>query len=82
MRRYSASSFLDQGHAATWEQCVHMLVPVGAAKDTVSQSPQRWQVCERSEAGDQGSRRRSQRSSHLWQRGPRSSSRRAWTRRR
>ena len=91
MRRCSASSSVrrcgpagssGQGHAATWEHCVHRLVPVGVAEDTVSHSPQRWQVCGRWEVGDQGSRRRSQRWSHRWRRGPQSSSRRARTLRR
>ena len=71
-----------QGHAATWEHCAHLLAPVGAAEDTVSHSPQRWQVCGRWEGGDQGPRRRIWRSSHLWRSGSRSSSRRARTRRR
>ena len=43
-----------QGHVATWEHCVHLLAPGGAAEDTVSHSPQRWQVCGRWEGGDQG----------------------------
>ena len=90
IRRCSASSSVrlrgpvgrsGQGHAATWEHCVHLLVPVGAAEDTVSRSPQRWQVCGRWECGDQEPRRWSQRSSHRWRRGSRSSSRRARTRR-
>ena len=59
-----------QGHAATWEHRAHLLAPSGAAEDTVSHSLQRWQVCGRWEAGDQGLRRRSQRSSHRWRRGP------------
>ena len=71
-----------QGHAATWEHCAHLLAPVGAAGDTVSHSPQNRQVCGRWEGGDQGPRRRSQRSSHLCQRGSGISSRRARTRRR
>ena len=91
MRRCKASSSVrlrgsaggsGQGHASTWEHCVHLLAPVGAAEDTVSHYQQRWQVCGRWEGGDQGPRQRSQRSSHLWQRGSRSSSRRAQTRRR
>ena len=54
MRRCSASSSVrrrgpaagsGQGHVATWEQCVHLLVPVGVAEDTVLDSPQRWQAC-------------------------------------
>ena len=53
-----------QGHASTWEHCVHLLVPTNAAEDTVSHAPQRWQVCGTWKAGDQRSRRRSQRSSH------------------
>ena len=73
MRRCKASSSvrlcgpaggLGQGHAAPWEHCAHLLAPVGAAEDTVLHSPQRWQVCGRWEGGDQGPRRRSQRSSH------------------
>ena len=79
MRRCSASSSVrrrgpaggsGQGHAATWEHCAHLLAPVGVPEDTLSHCPQRWQVCGRWEAGDQGSRRRSQRSSHRWPRGP------------
>ena len=27
------------------EHCVHLLVPAGVAEDTVSDAPQRWQVC-------------------------------------
>ena len=60
---------LGEGHAATWEHCAHLLAPVGAAEDTVSHSPQSWQVCGRREGGDQGPRRRTQRWSHLWRRG-------------
>ena len=63
MRRCRASSsvrlrgpagVLGQGHAATWEHCVYLLVPVGAAEDTVLRPPQRWQVCGRWECGNQG----------------------------
>ena len=43
-----------QGQAATWEHCVHLFVLVGMAEDTVLHFPQRWQVCGRWEAGDQG----------------------------
>ena len=43
-----------QGHAAPWEQSAHLLAPIGAAEDTASHSPQRWQVCGRWEAGDRG----------------------------
>ena len=91
MRRCKASSSVrlcgpaggsGPGHSATWEHCAHLLAPVGAAEDTVSHSPQRWQVCGRWEGGDQGPRWRSQRSSHLCRRGSRISSRRARTRRR
>ena len=91
MRRCKASSSVrlcgpaggsGQGHAATWEHCAHLLPPVGSAEDTVLHSPQRWQVCGRLGGGEKGPRRRSQRSSHLCQRGSRMSSRRAPTRRR
>ena len=91
MRRCRASSSVrlrgpaggsGQGHAATWAHRAHLLAPVDAAEDTVSHSPQSRQVCGRWEGGDQGSRWRSQRSSHLCQRGSRISSRRARTRRR
>ena len=58
-----------QGYAATWEHCAHLLAPVCAVEDTVSHSPQSRQVCGRWEGGDQGPRWRSQRSSHLCQRG-------------
>ena len=71
-----------QGHAATWAHRAHLLAPVIAAEDTVSHSPQSRQVCGSWEGGDQGSRWRSQRSSHLCQRGSKISSRRARTRRR
>ena len=71
-----------QGHGATWEHCVHLLVPVGAAEDTVLRSLQRWQVCGSRMCGAQGPRPRSQRSSHCWQRGSQSSSRGGRTRRR
>ena len=90
MRRCKASSSVrrrgpaggsGQGHAATWEHRAHLLATMGAPEDTMSHSPQRWQVCGRWEAGNQGRRRRSQRSSHRWQRGSRSSSRRGRTRR-
>ena len=73
MRRCNASSSVrlrglasgsGQGHAATWEHRAHLLAPIGAAEDTASHSPQRWQVCGRWEAGNQWPRRRSQRSSH------------------
>ena len=37
----------SQGYAATWEHCAHLVVPVGAAEDTVSHSPQSRQVCGR-----------------------------------
>ena len=66
MRRCTAPSSLrqrrpafgsGQGHAATSEHCAHLLVPIGVAEDTVSHSPQSWQVCGRWEAKDQGSRR-------------------------
>ena len=60
---------------------MHLLAPIVAAEETASHSPQSWQVCGRWEAGDQGLRQRSQRSSHLWQRGSQSSSRRTRTRR-
>ena len=70
------------GHAATWAHRAHLLAPVDAAEDTVSHSPQSRQVCGRWEGGDQGSRWRSQRPSHLCQRGFRIPSRRARTRRR
>ena len=70
-----------QGHAATWAHRAHLLAPVDAAEDTVSHSPQSRQVCGRWEGGDQGSRWRSQRSSHVCRRGSRISSRRARTRR-
>ena len=55
-----------QGHAATWEHRAHLLAPIGALEDTVSHSPQTWQVCGRGEAGNQGPRQRSQRLSHRW----------------
>ena len=42
------------GQAATWEHRTHLLAPIGAAEDTVSQSLQKWQVFGRWEAGDQG----------------------------
>ena len=73
MRRCSASSSVrrrapaggsGQGHTATREHCAHLLVPVGVAQDTVSHSPQRWQVPGRWEPRDHRRRRRSQRSSH------------------
>ena len=70
-----------QGQAATWEHRSHLLAPVGAAEDTVSHSPQSWQVCGRWEGGNQGPRWRSQRSSHLCPRGSWISSRRERTRR-
>ena len=60
-----------QGHAATPAHRAHLLAPVDAAGDTVSHSPQSRQVCGRWEGGDQGSRWRSQRSSHLCPRGVR-----------
>ena len=50
MRRWSTCSSVrqrgpggdsGQGHAATWEHCVHLLVLVGAAEYTVSHSPER-----------------------------------------
>ena len=91
MRRCKASSSvrlcgiaggLGKGYAATWEHWPHLLAPIGAAEDTVSHSPQSRQVCGRWEGGDQGPRWRGQTSSHLCQRGPRTSSRRARTRRR
>ena len=91
MRRRKASSSVrlrgpaggsGQGHAATWVHRSHLLAPVAAAEDTVSHSPQSRQVCGRWEGGDQGSRWRSQRSSHLCRRGSRISSKRARTRRR
>ena len=56
MRRCSASSSVGrrgpaggsgQGHAATWERCAHMLVPVGVAKNTVLESPRRVGRCAR-----------------------------------
>ena len=55
---------------------MHLLVPIGAAEDTVSHSPQRPQVCRSWEAGDQGYMGPGQTLSHCWQRGPRSPSRR------
>ena len=91
MRRCKASSSVrlrgpaggsGQGHAATWAHRAHLLAPVYAAEDTVLHSLQSQQVCGRWEGGDQGSRWRSQRSSHLCRRGSRISSRRARTRRR
>ena len=91
MRRCRASSSVrprgpeagsGQGHAATWAHRAHLLAPVEVAEDTVSHSPQSRQVCGRCKGGDQGSRWRSQRSSHLCQRGSRFSSRRASTRHR
>ena len=75
--RHGAADGLDQGQASTLEHCVHVLMPVVVAEDTVSHSPQRWQVCGRWEAGDRGSRQWSHRSSHRWRRGRLSSSRRA-----
>ena len=78
MRRCNASSFVrlreltgssGQRHANTGEHRAHLLAPVSAAEDTMSHYLQRWQVCRRWEASDQGSSWRSQRSSHLWQRG-------------
>ena len=44
VRRCGPAGGAAQGHAATWEHCVHLLVPVGVAEDTVSNSPQRWQA--------------------------------------
>ena len=91
MRRCRASSSVrlrgpaggsGQGHAATWAHRAHLLAPVDAAEDTVSHSLQSWQLCGGWEAGDQGSRWRSQRSSHLCRRGSRISNRPARTRRR
>ena len=91
MRRCKASSSvrlcghaggLGQGRAATWEHCAHLMAPVSAAEDTVSHFPERRQVCKSWEGGEEGPRRRSQRLSHLWWRGSRSSSRQARTRRR
>ena len=91
IRRHKASSSMrlcgpaggsGHEHAATWEHCAHLLAPVGAAEDTVSHSPQRWQVCGRWEGGDQGPRWRNQRSSHLCRRGSRIYSRQARTRHR
>ena len=91
MRRCNASSSVrlrgpaggsGQGHAATSEQCAHLLALIGAAEDIVSHSLQRWLVCGELEAGNQGSRHRSQRSSNLWRTGSRSSSKRARTRHR
>ena len=91
MRRCRASSSLrlrgpaggsGQGHAATWAQRAHLLAPVDAAEDTVSHYPQSRQVCGRWKGGDQGSRWRSQRSSHLCRRGSRISCRPARTQRR
>ena len=91
MRRSKASSSvrlrgpaggLGQKHVATWEHRAHLLAPIGAAEGTMSHFPQRWQVCRRWEAGDQGPRRRLQGSSHRWRRGSRSSSRPARTQRR
>ena len=91
MRRCRASSSVrlhgpaggfGQGHAATWAHRAHLLAPVDATEDTMPHSPQSRQVCGRWEGGDQGSRWRSQRSSHLCQRGSQISSRRARTRRR
>ena len=45
VRRHRPAGVLGQGHAATWEHCAHLLVPVGVAEDSVSHSPQRSQVC-------------------------------------
>ena len=69
VRLRGAAGVSGQGHTATWEHCAHLLAPVGVMEDTVSHSPQRWQVCERWEAGYQGSRLRSQRASHLFPKG-------------
>ena len=62
----SGQCFLLRAPAGTtWEHCAHLLAPVGVAEDTVSHSLLGWQVCWRWEAGDQGSSRQSQWSSHL-----------------
>ena len=82
VRRRGPAPRPGHGQAATWEHCVHLLVPVGVAEDTLSHSPQRWQECGRWEAGDQGLRRRSQSSSHRLRRRPRHPNRRARTQRR
>ena len=82
VRRRGPAGGLGQGHAATWAHRAHLFAPVNAAEDTVSHSPQSLQMCGRSEGGDQGSRWRSQRSSHLCRRGSRISRRRVRTRRR
>ena len=36
-----------QGHTTTLEHRAHLLAPIGAAEDTGSHSPQRWQMCGR-----------------------------------
>ena len=82
VRLRGAAGGSGQGHAATWAHRAHLLAPVNAAEDTMSHSPQSRQVCGRWEGGDQGSRWRSHRSSHLCRRGSRISSRQARTRRR
>ena len=81
MRRHRPGGGSSQGHTATWEHGLYLLVPARAVEDTPSHIPQRQKLCRRWEVRYQGQSWRSQRLSQRRRREYRSSSRRARTRR-